>query len=143
LKINNEGWDPRSLQRNLERLLAHGYDPNVRNHRSSRANFTILHHLAAKACNPGAYGHTATEIVDFARVLIDAGADPNALEDQLQSTPLGWAARIGNGELVDYLLSRGADPNRAGADWSRPLAWAKKKGHGEIATLLSTQGAEG
>lgn len=143
LKINNEGWDPRSLQRNLERLLAHGYDPNVRNHRSSRANFTILHHLAAKACYPGAYGHTATEIVDFARVLIDAGADPNALEDQLQSTPLGWAARIGNGELVDYLLSRGADPNRAGADWSRPLAWAKKKGHGEIATLLRTQGAEG
>ena len=115
LKINNKGWNRRSLQRNLERLLAHDCDPNVRNHRSSRANFTILHHLAAKSCNPDTYGHTPAEIVDFAGALIDAGADPNALEDQLQSTPLGWAARYGNGALVDYLLTRGADPNQAGA----------------------------
>ncbi len=141
LKINNEGWDRRSLIRNLEHLLAHGFNPNVRKNRS-RANFTILHHLAAKACNHQTYGHTPEEIVDFARALLDAGAEIDPLEDQLQSTPLGWAVRYGNIALVRYLLQRGADLNKSGSDWARPLAWAERKGHDEIAEVLRTHGAK-
>ncbi len=163
LKINNENWDRRSLQRNLERLLDHGFNPNLRNNRTSRADFTILHHLAAKTCNAAAYGyteeemidftilhhlaaktcnaaaygHTEEEMIDFARVLIDAGADVNAVENQLMSTPLAWAARQGNGTLVRYLLSRGADPDLAGSAWATPMAWAERKNHEDIASLLA------
>ena len=38
--------------------------------------------------------------------------------------------------MVDLLLSRGADPQKAGAPWATPLEWARKKGHSEIARLL-------
>jgi hypothetical protein len=47
LKITNEGWDRHSYGRNLERLVAAGFDLTSRNSRASRADFTILHHLAA------------------------------------------------------------------------------------------------
>ena len=73
---------------------------------------------------------------------MDAGAEIDPLEDQLQSTPLGWAVRYGNIALVRYLLQRGADLNKWGSDWARPLAWAERKGHDEIAEVLRTHGAK-
>ena len=42
--------------------------------------------------------------------LCTASAEVNVLEHQLQYTPLGWAARYGNVEVVHYLLQRAADP---------------------------------
>ena len=90
LKINNEGRDRSSLQQNMHYLLAHGVAPDGCNHRSLRANFTVLPQLTAGACNSATYGHTEEETVEFACVLIDAGVDVNALADQLQSIPLGW-----------------------------------------------------
>jgi uncharacterized protein len=38
--------------------------------------------------------------------------------------------------MVGLLLTRGADPDTAGASWATPLAWAEKKGHAEIAALV-------
>ena len=73
------------------------------------------------------------QVLEFARLLIDAGADVNAVEQQLQSTPLGWAVRFGQLGLAEYFIQRGADVNAAGEDWARPLAWAQRKGHEEIA----------
>ena len=140
LKIGNEGWDRRSYTRNLQRLLDAGFDPQLRASRSPRADFTILHHLAARACNASS-GHTTDEVVEFARILVDGGAEVDALEKQLQSTPLGWAARYGQRELCAFLLQRGADIDRGGADWARPLAWADRYGHGEVAALLREAGA--
>jgi len=58
------------------------------------------------------------------------------VDEEWRSTPLGLAARFGKGAMVDLLLGRGADPNRAGADWATPLEWARKKGHAEIAARL-------
>jgi ankyrin repeat protein len=139
LKINNEGWDRRSLHRNFELLLAHGFNPNLRKNRN-RADFTIMHHLAARACNSRTYGHTPEEIVEFARALLDAGAEIDPLEAQLQSTPLGWAVRYGNIALVRYLLQRGSDPNKAGAGWARPLAWAGRTEQSDIAEVLQEHG---
>ena len=68
-----------------------------------------------------------------ARLLLDHGADINAVDDEYRTTPLGMAARWGQRKMVALLLERGADPNKAGAAWSTPLAWAQKKGHGAIA----------
>jgi ankyrin repeat protein len=101
-------------------LLEHGMDPNHMNwHR-----FTLLHHMAAES------------EIGKARLLIDHDADLDAVDDEYRSTPLGVAARRGQGAMVELLLERGADPTVAGAPWATPLAWATKKGHNSIAEKL-------
>jgi ankyrin repeat protein len=106
-------------------LLEHGMDPDHMNwHR-----FTLLHHMAAE----GEIGK--------ARLLLDHGADIEAIDDEYRSTPLGVAARRGQGALVELLLERGADPTAAGAAWATPLAWATKKGHSHIVEMLRAAGA--
>ena len=76
-----------------------------------------------------------------ARLLLEHGADIDAVDDEYRSTPLGFAARWGQTAMVAWLLERGADANRAGAAWSTPLAWARKKGHGDIERALVAAGA--
>jgi hypothetical protein len=106
-------------------LLEQGMDANHMNwHR-----FTLLHHMAAS----GELGK--------ARHLVDHGADIDAIDEEYRSTPLGVAARRGQGQLVDFLLEHGADPNLAAAPWATPLAWARKRGHGDIADRLGASGA--
>jgi hypothetical protein len=60
--------------------------------------------------------------------MLDNGAHIDAVDDDFQSTPLGFVARRGRREVVRLLLDRGADPNRAGALWATPLAWAVNTG---------------
>jgi len=76
-----------------------------------------------------------------ARLLIDHGADIDAVDEEYRTTPLGMAARWGRRDMALFLLERGADPNKAGAAWSTPLAWAQKKGHGRLANDLVVAGA--
>lgn len=77
---------------------------------------------------------------DVARVLLDAGEDPNRynpLGGHSHTTPLHQAALIGNGELVRLLLEHGADANTRDLMWSgTPADWAKHEGHAEIETYL-------
>ena len=106
-------------------LLQHGMDPNHMNwHR-----FTLLHHMAAD----GELGK--------AKLLLDHGAEIDAIDEEYRSTPLGVAARRGQRAAVALLLERGADPNLAAAPWATPLAWASKKGHTDIAKTLRAAGA--
>jgi uncharacterized protein len=90
---------------------------------------TLLHDMAHDGDSPKA------------SLLLDHGADINAIDDEYQSTPLGVAARWGNRDMVRFLIERGADPNKAGAEWSTPLNWARKKGHRVIETDLKRAGA--
>ncbi len=103
-----------------EFLLANGMNPNHRNWRG----VTLLHDLAFEG------------EVDKVRLLIDYGATLDVTDDEYRSTPLGFAARWGQSEVVTLLLERGADPNAAGAPWATPLAWARAKGHTRIAAEL-------
>ncbi len=106
-------------------LLERGMDPNHMNwHR-----FTLLHHMAAM----GELGK--------AKLLLEFGADIDAIDEEYRSTPLGVAVRRGREELVKLLLGQGADPNLAGAPWATPLAWAKKQGHEGLVPLLTQAGA--
>jgi ankyrin repeat protein len=105
-------------------LLDHGMDPNHMNWHYT----TLLHHCAADGDLPKA------------RLLIDHGADIDALDEEYRSTPLGMAARWGRTEMVGFLLERGADPTLAGASWAVPLAWARKKGHSEVEDYLRRSG---
>jgi uncharacterized protein len=101
-------------------LLDRGMDPNHMNwHR-----FTLLHHMAAEG------------ELRKARLLLDHDAEVDMIDDEYRSTPLGVAARRGQGAMVELLLQRGADPVAAGASWAAPLAWAEKKGHQRIVHLL-------
>ena len=107
-------------------LLENGMDPNHMNwHR-----FTLLHHMAAE-------GELAK-----ARLLLDHGADIEAIDDEYRSTPLGVAARRGQAAMVELLLERGADPSSSGAPWSAPLEWAKRKGNERVAEILQAAVAE-
>ena len=65
------------------------------------------------------------------------GRRSTARDEHLRSTPLAWAAKFGQREMVTLLLERGA-PRSLPDDpaWATPLAWAKKRGHEEIARLL-------
>lgn len=85
---------------------------------------TLLHDMAQKG------------FLEKAALLIDYGADVNAVDEAYQTTPLGMAARWGQIEMVKYLLSKGADVNKAGATWATPLAWAQQKRYTEIETIL-------
>jgi len=106
-------------------LLDNGMNPN----HMTWHQVTLLHDMAQAGDIPKA------------RLLLDHGADIDAVDEEYRSTPLGLAARWGQRDLVAFLLERGADPNKSGAPWSTPLAWAQKKGHPDIEADLRRAGA--
>jgi len=106
-------------------LLENGMDPNHMNWHYT----TLLHHVASDGDLPKA------------RLLVDHGADINAIDEEYRSTPLGFAVRWGQREIVAFLLERGADPNLGGDAWATPLAWAKRRGHESVASILQRAGA--
>jgi ankyrin repeat protein len=106
-------------------LLENGTSPNHMNWH----HVTLLHDMAQSGD------------ITKAKLLLDHGADINAVDEEYRSTPLGFASRWGKREMAALLLERGADPNKAGASWSAPLAWAQKKGHSGLASDLIAAGA--
>jgi ankyrin repeat protein len=122
-------WTQNYYFRHLELakyFLRKGMNPNTKSWHS----VTILHDMAQKGD------------LSKADLLLTFGADINALEEEYQSTPLGLAVRWGHASMVEFLLQKGADPNKSGADWSRPLAWAIKKGFPDIESILRSAKAE-
>jgi ankyrin repeat protein len=107
-------------------LLERGMNPNHMNWH----HVTLLHDMAQEGD------------LRKARLLLDHGADIDAIDEEYRSTPLGLAARWGRREMVALLLERGADPNRSGAPWATPLAWARNKGHADIESDLLRGGAQ-
>jgi ankyrin repeat protein len=86
------------------------------------------------------YLHKASMLgnVPLARLLLEYGADLQAVEAEYESTPIGWAAKYGQTEMVRFLLEQGADPGLpADKAWAHPIAWAYRKGHKEIVSMLS------
>ena len=80
--------------------------------------------------------------MDRAGLLLDFGAEINALEPEYCATALGLASRAAHREMVEFLLALGADPNLPKEEpRATPLAWAVKKGHAEIARILRRHGA--
>ena len=120
----------------VRKLLARGLDPN----RPDWLGKTFLHVCAEM-------GDSST-----AAVLLDAGADINARDQEFQATPLATAVRTFSDadptraertrRLVELLLKRKAATNLPGDEpWATPLAWAVRHGHGAIVDLLKQHGA--
>jgi len=69
--------------------------------------------------------------------VIDHGANLNLRDDLLKSTPLGWACRWGQREMVELLIQRGAPVREEDTEpWSTPEAWTRKMDHPEILAIL-------
>ena len=112
-------------------LLESGMNPDLQNWQGQ----TLLHFLGGGAQTDG-------NRVKGAAMLLDAGASISARDEEYRSTPLGWAARNGVKDMVEFLLERGAATNPAGDEaWATPLAWAERRGHLEIAERLRRAGA--
>jgi ankyrin repeat protein len=95
-------------------------DPNHANWRE----FTLLHDMCF------------TGDVQKAELLIEYGANIDAIDEEYHSTPLGYAARFGQVALVELLLQSGADPNAAGKPWAIPIEQARKRGNKKIESML-------
>ncbi|MCC7043811.1 MAG: ankyrin repeat domain-containing protein [Acidobacteria bacterium] len=114
----------------LRTLLARGMNPNLMNWQHQ----TLLHFICVRQDAAGA--------IERAAILLDAGADISAREDEYRSTPLAWAARVNAGPIVEFLLQRGAPTSLPDDDaWATPLAWAQRRGHAEVASMLRSYGA--
>ncbi|KAF3939746.1 Ankyrin-2 [Dactylella cylindrospora] len=93
-------------------------------------------------------GQTALSIaatkgyIGVAALLIDQGAEIDALEDEYDLTPLHFAAWKGHAEVVDLLLANDADmeAEELQGGWT-PLSLAVMKGHKRAAKLLIRHGA--
>jgi ankyrin repeat protein len=77
------------------------------------------------------------------RLLLDAGADPNAgSEGGRGETPLHWAASSDDADVADALINGGADIERPGGSIGTPLDNAVGYGCWNVARLLVRRGAQ-
>jgi len=82
-------------------------------------------------------GRLIEEIADDADDMIGFVAPLDDLAEWA-STPLGWAARHGQKEMVRWLVARGADVSApADRPWARPIEWARRGGDMEMVELLN------
>ena len=105
-----------------ELLLERGADPLIR------------------AQNPMAveplHSAAAADQTEIAGMLLDAGADPNAVQEG-GFVPLHAAAQNGNGELAGLLVERGADRSLATDDGRTAAQIAREAGHALLADSLA------
>jgi ankyrin repeat protein len=116
----------------LRTLLANGMSPDLMNWQRQ----TLLHLLCGDSDQTGAS-------IEKAAILLDAGANIAARDEEYGSTPLAWAARTGAIEKVKFLLARGAPTSLPDDEpWATPLAWAERRGHSQVVSLLRQHGAD-
>jgi ankyrin repeat protein len=121
----------------LRTLLAHGMSPDLMNWQHQ----TLLH-LVCQARDYRGRNNT-NGAVERATILLDAGANIHARDDEYRSAPLAWAARTNAVEIVEFLLARGASTSLPDDEaWATPLAWAERRQHQEIAAILRRHGAK-
>src|SRR5665213_709763 len=129
-RMSFPAWAVGGKTRELNELLfRHGLNPS----QPDWLGITPLHHFARKGD------------VEKASLFIEHGADLQARDEDLRSTPLGWAAKFGKIGMVELLLKYGAKPTLPDDlpdwGWATPLAWATRYGHTEILELLKRHGA--
>ena len=78
--------------------------------------------------------------VEAVRLLIDSGADVNAVSDSGR-TPLIESAEFGQIDSARLLIASGADINASQRGWGTPLEAAERTGHNELAAMLRRSGA--
>ena len=91
----------------------------------------VLHRAAEYTTNP-----------TIVRLLLQAGADPNAPDDS-GLTPLHWGSENSNPMVVTHLLDAGADLNARDNKGYTALHWAAaQSGNGRVVKVLLDRGAD-
>lgn len=135
----------------VERLLNEGANPNegpgrgrlplvIAVQNGDRPLFDLLLRRGAKI---NGRAETATPLhfaiftqrPEFVRLLVEKGADVNAL-DNTGDTPLSAAAKRNDLATIRYLLAHGANPKIANAEGQLPRDHARRLGYLEAAQLL-------
>ena len=101
-RIGPDGGDTIALhvsvsKRNLATirwLLAHGIDVNAK-----RPMWDLNHTALHMTIESGA--------IEIARLLLDAGADPNVRDDRHHATALGWAEFFGRDDMAELIREKG------------------------------------
>ena len=124
--------------------------PDLVQRRSARFHrATLLHYIAANGVE-GARQKTPKNAVDVARLLLDAGADPDALAmmyDNLCTTMSMLVSsahpdRAGvQADLAELLLDYGATLKGPGSEWKSAIMTALAFGYGKTAERLAKRGA--
>jgi ankyrin repeat protein len=81
------------------------------------------------------HGAVARRDVEIAKMLLEAGADPNARQER-GFVPLHDAAANGNAALVELLLKHGARADAKTDDGKTAGEMAAERGHKELAEML-------
>jgi ankyrin repeat protein len=130
----------------LEHLLAG--NPDLTHARSARAHRAMLLHYISANGFERFREKTPGNIVEIARLLLNAGADVNAADTYGKGTTLGRVAtsshprRVGvQIPLLEILLDHGADINGPNGTWS-PVLEALQNGCPEAAEFLARRGAK-
>jgi hypothetical protein len=79
--------------------------------------------------------------LEKARSLVEAGADPGASGDALDTKPLLYAAWNGDAAMVEMLLEKGAAVDGVDAGWRTPLMLASGTGSLDVVKMLLKAGS--
>ena len=80
----------------------------------------------------------ASRNLDIVRAVLEAGADPNAAQQQ-GFRPIHEAGNHGNRDLAELLMRYGADPSLKNDDGKTAISIAREKGHADFADWLANR----
>lgn len=134
-----------------ELLISHGARVNEKDssgqtplHQAIKMGSSIYYDPRAgkyQSIDPHLEAQKTGEFLKVIKLLITAGSKLNIQDDASGFTPLHCAAINGKKEVVELLISRGADLNLKDRNGRTPLKAAAERGHTEIDKLLRRHGA--
>ncbi|MBF0316286.1 MAG: ankyrin repeat domain-containing protein [Oligoflexia bacterium] len=131
-KANHDGWTPliSAINQGHLEIAVHLIEHAAEIDPSSASNSALIIHAAQ-------YGH-----INVLRKLKEKGADLNQKDSVSGWTPLHGAAYTGQLDVVEYLVSEGADINTIHANGVTPLNSAAYAGHLNVVKHLMNKGAD-
>ena len=132
----------------IKELLAAGADVNSTAVEHCTPLYVAIGKKKYGECGGEGRGSRATWVdayerqAEVVRILLEAGADPNACSGYDRIPPIIEAARSGDIATVELLLNRGADVNGREKSGNGALHWAVAGHHNHIVALLLQHGAE-
>jgi hypothetical protein len=124
-------------------------DPELVRARSSRRHHaTLLHYIGANGVEHGRQ-KTPANAVEVARILLDAGAEPDALADLYDNQCTTMSMLVSSchpaeaglqAALAETLLDHGASLEGAGSRWQSPVLTALTFGYLDTAKALARRG---